>query len=101
MKKKSAPPPTGIDALPKAAAAALPKAAAAALEAPEAPAAPAAHPLLQKLMAGGAKGAEVTKLHLSLEMMPQDPQVGYGSLGDLGIYCQAFDDIPIYSLLGG
>ena len=99
MKKKSAPPPTGIDALPKAAAAALPKAAAAALEAPAAPAAPAAHPLLQKLMAGGAKGAEVTKLHLSLEMMPQDPQVGYGSLGDLGIYCQAFDDIPIYSLL--
>ena len=60
---------------------------------------PAAHPLLQKLMAGGAKGAEVTKLHLSLEMMPQDPQVGYGSLGDLGMYCQAFDDIPIYSLL--
>ena len=58
----------------------------------------------------GAKGAEVTKLHLSLEMMPQDPQVGYGkslmtcydmigSLGDLGMYCQAFDDIPIYSLL--
>jgi hypothetical protein len=110
LKKKSAPPPTGIDALPKAAAAALPKAAAAALEAPGAPAAPAAHPLLQKLMAGGAKGAEVTKLHLSLEMMPQDPQVGYGkslmtcydmigSLGDLGMYCQAFDDIPIYSLL--
>ena len=32
---------------------------------------PAAHPLLQKLMAGGAKGAEVTKLHLSLEMMHQ------------------------------
>jgi len=58
LKKKSAPPPTGIDALPKAAAAALPKAAAAALEAPGAPAAPAAHPLLQKLMAGGAKGAE-------------------------------------------
>ena len=51
-------------------------------------------------MAGkAAKGAEVTKLHLSWEMMPQDPQVGYGSLGDLGMYCQVFDDIPFYSQL--
>ncbi|CAL1170277.1 unnamed protein product [Cladocopium goreaui] len=57
LKKKSAPPPTGIDALPKAAAAALPKAAAAALAGATNP---AAHPLLQKLMAGGAKGAGAT-----------------------------------------
>ena len=47
---------------------------------------PAAHPLLQKLMAGkAAKGEEVTKLHLSVEMMPQVSFM-MGSLGDLGIY---------------
>ena len=87
MGQKAAPPPTGLDALPKAAAAALPKDAAAALEAQTATApAPAAHPLLQKLMAGkAAKGEEVTKLHLSVEMMPQVSFM-MGSLGDLGIY---------------
>ena len=31
---------------------------------------PAAHPMLQKLM-GGGYGGEVTKLHLSWEMVPQ------------------------------
>eukprot|EP00435_Cladocopium_sp_Y103_P053712 s2113_g17.t1 len=79
MKKPSAPPPTGLDALPKAAAAALPKEAAAALESPTGP---AAHPLLQKLV-GGAKGpgagaANPAAQKLTAGAGAKGPGAGYG-----------------------